>query len=114
MSKANTVILLVSENDDTDTYYRLSASHTVTLSRIHQKTFLFHDSGIVCKDDSVNMDLGLVAFLNRFRYGRHTTKWVDIAERIKIVEDNDIRCLPHDYSVSFSHWENTAEMKPTK
>jgi hypothetical protein len=99
----NSVILLVSEEDGSDAYYRLSASHAVTLSRIHQKIFVFDTLVTTCKDDTVNMDLGLTIFLNRFRYGRYTSKWTDIAQQIKVVEHTDARCLPHDYAVTFTH-----------
>ena len=99
----NSIVLLVIEEDGSETYYRLSASHSVTLARVHAKKFMFEPSSIRCEDNSVNMDSGLSSFLNRFRYGRYTSKWNDIAEQIKVVEINDTRCLPHEYWVTFSH-----------
>ena len=103
MNVGNTVTLLVSEDDDSDTYYRLSASHTVTLSRIHGKKFGFVAFNVACDDNLVTMDSGLISFLNKFRYGRYTTKWNDIAERIQVVENSDTRCFPYEYNVTFYH-----------
>lgn len=102
-SAKNIVTLLVSEEDGSETYYRLSTSHMVTLARIHAKKFKFDTSKITCDDNSVVIDTELGLFLNRFRYGRYTSKWSDIAEQIKTAEAKESRCLPHEYWVTFYH-----------
>ena len=104
MSSTNIVTLLVHEDDDgSETYYQLSTSHALILSRIHAKQFKFNRSTITCDDNSVKMDTNLIAFLNRFRYGRYTTKWDDIAERLPGPKVGERRCLPHEYWVTLSH-----------
>jgi len=101
MSGIRTVILLVSEEDGAEAYYRLSASHDFMLSRIHAKKFKFEPLGITCDDSSFHVDAELSSFLHRFRYGLYTAKWNDIAERLK--SSKEPPCLPHEYWVTFYH-----------
>ena len=103
LKMSNTVTLLVFEDDGSETYYRLTASHKLTLSRIHAKKFKFTTPRITCDDHSINVDIELASFLHRFRYGRYTLKWEDIAERIKTIEADEIRCLPHEYWIELYH-----------
>lgn len=97
-------ILLVSEEDGSETYYRVSIFHTDLLAHINGNTFVFTTSnGISCSNPQIKVDRSITDFVSKFRYGKYTTNWRDIANRIQIVEAMDCRCLNHDYSISFTH-----------
>ena len=100
---SSNVILFVSEDDGSEAYYRLSASHTLTLSRVNGKRFKFMSQRIVCDDASLTVDMELGSFLHQFRYGRYTAKWDNIAQRIDTSNGEESRCLPYDYSISLYH-----------
>lgn len=104
------VILLVSEDDGSDTYYKLLSSPI--LARIHNKKFgvyynglMENNSNVVCDDNSVYMDDEIIKFLLKFYHGRYTSKWKDIAELFYVITDNgrDLICLPYDYNVFLHH-----------
>lgn len=99
------IILLVSEEDGSDTYYKLHPSKANKLVRVHDKKFGFYANGISCDDNSVHMDSDIITFLQKFRHGRYTSKWKDIAELISVVEvvDISVRCLPYNYCVFLHH-----------
>lgn len=96
----NDIILLVSEEDGSDTYYKLDPSTVNKLVRIHDKQFGFYANNISCDDNSVYMDTDIINLLQKFRHGRYTSKWKDIAELITVVE---ARCLPYNYCVFLHH-----------
>lgn len=99
------VILLVSEEDGSDTYYKLHSNTTNMLIRIHNKRFIFSANTVASDDNSVHMDSEITNFLETFRHGRYTTKWKNFAELIQVIEvaDDDARCLPYNYCVSLRH-----------
>lgn len=103
--KVDDIILLVSEEDGSDTYYKLDPLTVNKLVRIHDKKFGFYANGISCDDNSVYMDADITTFLQKFRHGRYTSKWKDIAQLITVVEvlDLDARCLPYNYCVFLHH-----------
>lgn len=101
----NDIILLVSEDDGFDNYYKLNPITSNILIRVHDKKFGFHSNGVFCDDNSVHMDSEMIHFLRRFRRGRYTSKWSDIAELISVIEnvDNSGRCLPYNYCMFLHH-----------
>ena len=117
---ADNVILLVSEDDGSDTYYRISMQHGCLLARIHDKRFVCNVSritdsavdrtefdpvaDITSSDNSVYMDEDLSKFISKFRGGRYTQEWSDIASQLCVLDaTNRDRCLPYDYSVFLYH-----------
>ena len=98
------VILIVSEEDGSTTYYRLSSRFISTLKYITGHTFTFQLNGISCGDKSVYVGPDIDKFLRKFRHGRYTRDWNDTAERIKILESGEYQvCMPDTYEIFLNH-----------
>lgn len=102
--KMESVILIVSEEDGSTTHYRLSSRYISTLKYINGHTFTFQLNGIFCNDKSIYVSPDIDKFLSKFRHGRYTRDWNDIAERIKILESGEYQvCMPDTYEISLNH-----------
>ena len=100
------VILVVSEEDGSDTYYELKSTYIPLLERIHHRIFEFRSDGIHCRDKSIKMDKELNNFLSRLRHGRYTSDWSDISTRLLVnnmMEESSSICLRSEYSIIFAH-----------
>lgn len=127
------IILQVDEEDASHTYYRLKSADIALLNTINGKKFMFiyvsgksfslpysgfHKDikyinpipGIVETNDLEHVgpevtDPVIINFLGKFRHGKDTTNWDDIAEIIQIINYNDnIACCPaSNYSIFLTH-----------
>lgn len=99
------VILLVSEEDGSATYYRLSSCHTEMLSKINNNNFQFFYNKIICENKLLNIDDEMYIFLQKFRHGKNTFKWGEIAKKICTIEITEPTavCLSYDYSIFLHH-----------
>ena len=106
------VILLISEEDASDTYYELSSIYIPMLNNIHDRMFIFGTFGIQCTEKyqttwktKTVIDEELINFIQKFRHGKFTDKWNNVAKMLEIINitDEHPRCIIHDYFTFFTH-----------
>lgn len=91
-------ILLVSDESSTVTY-RIIKNIDTTLKYIDGRTFYFTSVDVKCPDPDFLMTPDITTLVKKFRYGKFTRDWFDVAECIKIEDSPSSHCLPGTYQI---------------
>lgn len=95
-------ILLVIDGEFTITY-RIIKNIENTLKYIDGKKFVVRGENITCEESGFLMTPDIVNYIKKFRHGRHTNDWVDIAERISIQKYVTEMCPANTYQITIIH-----------
>ena len=94
------IVLIVHEANSPSSAYRMCQKFVPTLEYINGQTFKFHYDNITCDDKSIMITHDISKLLRKFKAGRFTIDWNDIAERINIFEDESPSiCISDTYEI---------------
>lgn len=97
-------ILLVREDDGSETYYEIFSNKVDILTYINDSIITFTSPNILCNGKSL-LNQKIVDFISKFRYGRHHNEWKILAKQLysyDIIYKPKVS-LCYDYSVFLNH-----------
>ena len=80
----NNNTLIVHEDDGSISYYIINNKYLNILRTIDGHMFMILYNGTICKDKNFKMTNEIEDFVTKFRHGRYTKEWIDIAKLSKI------------------------------